>query len=225
MNHLYTQRIHSKLVEHGTQDQAIGMKKYMREKYDFFGVKATPRRKIVREVMKEYGPPPEKEFSKIIKELWGLPERECQYAALDILDRRKEFKDKDIQLLEYLITHKSWWDTVDWIASKHAGAYFQHYPQHIQNITGHWIQSNNFWLKRSAILFQLKYKQDTDEEILYHYINQCLGSEEFFINKAIGWALREYSKTNGPSVVQFVNQHNLSQLSRTEALKYLKAKK
>ncbi|MDV2581895.1 DNA alkylation repair protein [Alkalibacillus haloalkaliphilus] len=224
MNHPYTQRLYTRLVEHADKDQALTMKKYMRENYDFLGIKAAPRREVVREVIKEYGRPPEKEFSNIIKDLWDLPERECQYVALDLIDRKIGLNEEDIQLLEYLVLHKSWWDTVDWIATKHAGAYFQQYPQHIPGVTGRWIKSENIWLQRSTILFQLKYKQHTDEETLFHYITHFLDSDEFFINKAIGWALREYSKTNPSSVTQFVKHHKLSTLSRTEALKYLKAK-
>src|SRR5690554_1212022 len=178
MDHLYTQQVHCKLKQHANEDNAFQMKKYMREKFDFFGIKATPRRQLIRELIKEFGQPAEDEFTEIIKELWDLPERECQYAALDLIDRKKVFKERDIDLLQFLIVNKPWWDTVDWIASKHAGAFFQQYPLHLLEITGRWNQSDNLWLKRDSILFQLKYKDVTDEELLYSYIKQCLGSNE-----------------------------------------------
>src|SRR5699024_1198023 len=148
-----------------------------------------------------------------------------QSIALELLNQEtKRFKQKDIELLEYLVTNKSWWDTVDWVASKHIGHYFQLYPENKKVITNKWIGSDNIWLQRTALLFQLKYKTLTDEELLYNHINQCLESDEFFIKKAIGWALREYSKTNPKSVLMYVDRTTLSKLSKTEALKAIKKK-
>ncbi|WP_152655462.1 DNA alkylation repair protein [Oceanobacillus sp. CFH 90083] len=226
MNQEYTQAIHDLLIENEDTEDAVKMKKYMRNQFAFLGIRAPERKVLVKSLLEKHGNPPEEHFQEIMYELWKLPEREYQSIALDLMDRRiKRFKEEDIELLEHLIVNKSWWDTVDWIASKHAGHYFLQYPKNIKSITGRWIASKNIWLQRAAILFQLKYKKQTDEDLLYNYINRCLGSEEFFINKAIGWALREYSKTNPESVLEFVHQTPLARLSEMEAMKVMKKNK
>lgn len=185
----YTQLIHDLLTKYENKNEAIKMKRYMRDQFEFFGLRAPQRKELVRTLIKNYGLPPEDNFNNVIYELWKLPERDYQSIGLELLDRKvKRFNVEDIELIEYLIVNKSWWDTVDWIASKHVGSYFQQYPQRKKIITGQWIDSKNIWLQRSAILFQLKYKTLTDEELLYDYITQCLESDEFFIKKAIGWA-------------------------------------
>ncbi len=225
MNNEYTQLIHELLNKYRNNNEALKMKRYMRDQYDFFGIRAPQRKELVKSLIKKHGLPSEESFNNIIYELWKLPEREYQSIGLELLDRKiKRFQAEDIELLEYLIINKSWWDTVDWIASKHTGYYFQQYPENKKVITSKWIGSKNIWLQRTAILFQLKHKTLTDEELLYDYINQCLDSEEFFIKKAIGWALREYSKTNLQSVLDFVERTSLSKLSKKEALKAVKKK-
>ncbi|GAB2565015.1 DNA alkylation repair protein [Gracilibacillus alcaliphilus] len=225
MKNEYIQIIQGLLTPYENKQEAIKMKQYMRNQYDFLGIRAPQRKQLVRFLIKEHGLPSEESFKTIIYELWALPERDYQSIALELIDRKsKQFKEDDIELIEDLITNKSWWDTVDWIASKHAGNYFLQYPENKWVITERWIQSDNIWLQRSAIIFQLKYKTDTDEAHLYDYITQCLGSDEFFINKAIGWALREYSKINPQSVLDFVDRTPLPKFSRTEALKVIKQK-
>lgn len=226
MNYEYTQIIHDLLLKYADSNEAVKMKGYMRDQYEFYGLRAPQRKELVKVLIQKNSNPPEDQFKEIIHELWELPERDYQSIALELLDRKiKHFKEEDIELLEYLVINKSWWDTVDWIATKHVGQYFMQYPQNKKAVTGKWIDSGNIWLQRTAILFQLKYKIRTDEEQLYSYINQCLGSEEFFINKAIGWALREYSKTNPQSVLEFVDKTPVSRLSKTEALKAIKKNK
>jgi len=123
-----------------------------------------------------------------------------------------------------MITTKSWWDTVDFIAAKLVGDYFKKYPNQIGKYIQKWINSDNMWLQRTAILFQLKYKNQLDPKLLKYIIQSQLGSNEFFINKAIGWVLREYSKTNPTWVFNFVNtnEKGLSNLSKTEALRLMK---
>jgi 3-methyladenine DNA glycosylase AlkD len=121
-----------------------------------------------------------------------------------------------------MITNKSWWDTVDFIATKLVGTYLVLYPCERKNYVNKWINSGNIWLQRTAILFQLKYKEQTDFELLTYIIRQLNHTDEFFINKAIGWALREYSKTNPVKVKEFIDSVQLSNLSIKEGSKYLK---
>ncbi|MBS1655677.1 MAG: DNA alkylation repair protein, partial [Bacteroidetes bacterium] len=119
----------------------------------------------------------------------------------------------------YCITHKSWWDSVDQMASDCTGPFFLMYPELTKEVTGKWNRSNNIWLQRSSILFQKAYRVKTDTALLTKYILYCKGSDEFFVRKAIGWALREYSKTDPGWVVKFCKQNKLHPLSHREALK------
>jgi len=126
-----------------------------------------------------------------------------------------------LQLAEFMITHKSWWDTVDLVATKIAGTALSASPELIPAYADRWISSENIWLNRSALLFQLKFKKATGTNLLFSYILKCASMHEFFIRKAIGWALREYSKTTPDLVRTFVESQKLSPLSRKETLKIL----
>jgi 3-methyladenine DNA glycosylase AlkD len=128
------------------------------------------------------------------------------------------------ELIEQLIVTKSWWDTVDALAAIHAGALFSRYPELVKLYIPRWMKSGNMWLQRSAILFQLKYKKNTDETLLFDCMRQLSGSREFFIRKAIGWALREYGKTNPAAVMDFVARQPLSPLSYREATRRIMKK-
>ena len=138
-----------------------------------------------------------------------------------LYSNHKNFKVGDIKLIEYMIINKSWWDTIDFLSPKILGKYFKLYPDEIEKNTQKWILSNNIWLKRSAILFQLKYKETLNTDLLYRIIVPLSNSKEFFINKAIGWILREYGKTNKEWVINFVKKNKLSNLSNREALKHI----
>jgi 3-methyladenine DNA glycosylase AlkD len=122
-----------------------------------------------------------------------------------------------------MVTNKSWWDTVDFIAVKLIGNYFKVFPELKEDYINKWIASENIWLQRSALLFQLKYKKDLDPKLMAYTIKQLLGSKEFSVNKAIGWVLREYGRTNPNWVLDFVNTTStISNLSKKEALRLIK---
>ncbi len=202
---------------------ASGQKAYMRHQFAFYGVKTPVRRRIQRKLFKKDVLPPKQHLHKLVISLWKLPERENQYTAQELArNYLKNIEEDDILLYEHMITHKSWWDTVDFIAVNLVGAYFRSFPHKIHDITHAWMASGNIWLQRSTLLFQLKYKEDLNTAFLAKTINKLLGSQEFFINKAIGWVLREYSKTNRDWVVQFVSKTSLHTLSKREALRLLK---
>ncbi|WP_054955218.1 DNA alkylation repair protein [Paenibacillus dakarensis] len=208
-------------AEHSNEYLAQKMKAYMRNQFEFFGIQSPLRKELTKKFLDEHDFPTEDQVVEVITKLWSMNERELQNAALQIMDMRKrKFHLDDIKLIEQMIINKSWWDTVDHIASNHAGHYFSKYPEQ-RNIADEWIQSDNFWLQRTAILFQLKYKLDTDVDRLFHYIQLTADSNEFFIQKAIGWSLRQYSKYNPESVIRFVQSNTLSNLSRREALKII----
>ena len=130
-------------------------------------------------------------------------------------------QQQDIVFFEWMAKHNAWWDTIDFIAPKLMGEYFKQFPDERKKWINKWLVSDNFWLQRCAILFQLKYKQETDLGLLADIIQKLSSSEEFFIRKAIGWVLREYAKTDPVWVRAFVANHELSNLSRREAMKYL----
>ncbi len=197
------------------------MEGYMKNRFPFFGIHSPQRKEILKKHIQDCGYPAVSDIETVVRLLWDAPQRELQYSAQEILSRKIYLDDPErINLIEFLIVSKSWWDTVDYIASKIAGPWFKKHPEAIIPVTGRWISSNNLWLKRSAILFQLKYKADTDEELLYDYISRLINESDFFIRKAIGWALREYAKTNPLSVKIFVSNQKLSALSTREALKH-----
>ena len=157
-----------------------------------------------------------------IKRLWTRPQREYQHFGQELAFKYlKQFEPADLDLLEYMVTHKSWWDTVDYIAVKLIGGYFKIYPDQRNQQIQQWMESKNIWLQRSSLLFQLKYRNNLDTAFLSSVIKQLLGSNEFFINKAIGWVLREYSKTDQEWVRAFVKENTLAPLSKKEALRLI----
>ncbi|MBI9036241.1 MAG: DNA alkylation repair protein [Bacteroidales bacterium] len=222
----YVQEIVNSFEPYSNSENAIPMANYMKNISEFLGIKAPQRKEMKKQFIKRYGWPPEEILEESIRQLWELPYREYQYFAMEILDKFAKNAPKErIVLYEFLILNKSWWDTIDYIAPHLLGSYFKIYPEQIHSFTSKWINSENIWLQRSAILFQLKYKKDTHLELLYSIIERLMGSKEFFINKAIGWILREYSKINPNEIQTYVDTHpELSNLSKREALKVIERK-
>jgi 3-methyladenine DNA glycosylase AlkD len=195
---------------------------YMKHLFEFYGLKAPVRREIQRPFLLKNYLPPKQNLETLVKQLWRKPQREFQMVGQELVAKYKHtLEENDMGMLEYMITNKSWWDTVDFIASNLVGAYFLQYPHLRKAYVRKWLESNNMWLQRSALLFQLNYKNELDTKLLESAIEPLLGSKEFFINKAIGWILRQYSKTNPDWVVAYVKRTPLQPLSRREALRLL----
>jgi 3-methyladenine DNA glycosylase AlkD len=202
-------------------ENAFAMAKYMKNNFPFFGIKTEERRRILKEIWKENKQEVATNARVIALALYSKREREFHYCAIEILikDLKGNYKKEDIQLIEKLISDNSWWDSVDTIAKYILGEYLLEFPLETKNVIERFSKSKNMWLNRSAILFQLGYKQKTNADFLF---SECLNqahSKEFFIQKAIGWALREYAKTNPETVKNFVQNNNLKPLSTKEALK------
>ena len=197
------------------------MKKYMREQFEYLGIKSPEGAALLRKHLQEHGLPPLDKLDGVVRELWNLPQREFQYAALGLMSKLETKVDKDfITTIEYLIRTKSWWDTVDTLAGHAVGSHFKRFPKVKEKYLKKWRKSNDFWLRRTTLLFQLGYKKETDFDLLCEIIKENLGSDEFFINKAIGWSLRQYAHTNSAPVKKFVKAtKELHPLSRREALK------
>jgi 3-methyladenine DNA glycosylase AlkD len=220
----YFHQLKAGFNDHANAEKARAMKAYMRNQFEFFGIDSTTRKSIVGDVLKINGKPDLPVLLGLTGLLWSQPEREMQYAAMDINNYYlKKLNSVYLPIYEKLIGQKSWWDTVDWLAPRAMGTILQKYPDQIPALVEKWLNSGNIWYIRSAILFQLHYKKETDFGLLKSIILQTIGSKEFFINKASGWALREYSKVNAIDVVHFVKSTpELSNLTTTEALKWLK---
>lgn len=219
----YAKQLRELLLKNRNKINAEQMEKYMRNQFEFIGIKAPELKALFKQYVAEKGWPKREELNEVIQELWAYPERELQMTALIILTKLvKEFTKEDIQLLEKIILEKSWWDTVDHIAKHLVGNYFQLYPEMKRPTLEKWLESEQLWLVRSCILFQLGYKQGTDEILLVEMIERSKHIKDFFIEKAIGWALREYAKTNPQFVMEFVETHTLPKLSVREAIKNIR---
>lgn len=202
--------------------KAAGAKAYMKDISEFYGLTAPTRRQVLQEFLKSQGLPQREDLGRLIEYAWNQPQREWQYIAMEITGRlaRKGYPNL-LVLSEFMITHKSWWDTVDYISPNIAGTVLSKNPGMIQDVTGEWMKSGNKWLQRACLLFQLKYKEKTDSELLFRLCDELSGHPDFFIRKAIGWSLREYSKSNPVAVSEFVKMHTLSPLSRKEATRLI----
>ena len=202
--------------------KALQMEAYMKNHFPFEGVMTTERRLLFKDLATKFNLK-KSDFDEIlVLELWKQAPREYAYAALDYLTLFKNKLDKShLPLVEKLIVTKSWWDSVDVLAVHCVGSILKKHPGLIENKTEEWLNSENIWLNRTAILFQLTYKDQTDEALLYHCIERLKHKKEFFIQKAIGWALRNYSRTNATWVRETTDELQLNGLARREALRLM----
>ena len=215
------QSLETAFKEKSHPENAFAMAKYMRNHFSFFGIKTEDRRLIFKTICKENLLEISENPRAIALKLYAKPQRELHYCAIEILIKQLKgnYKKEDIQLIEKFIITNSWWDSVDTISKYILGEYLLEFPLETDNIIERFSNSENMWLNRSAILFQLGYKQKTNFDLLKSECEKHKKSNEFFIQKAIGWALREYAKTNPQAVKSFVANSNLKPLSTKEALK------
>ena len=226
MVHPYLSSLVAALEEKRDAARAVQSKAYLKGQYEFYGISAPVLRDVLRSHIRSTGLPAGKEeLEAVVREAWACKEREMQYCGVELFDRFLRKNDAVLlKLLEYMVITKSWWDTVDAVASWLIGTTFGRHPELIAPNTRRWMDSGNIWLQRTCLIFQLKYKGGTDQDLLFGYIRELAGNKTFWIRKAIGWALREYSKTNPQAVVDFVKNQELSGLSRREALRIIERK-
>ena len=214
-------KLYEEMIQHKNEEQARQMSKYMLNKFEYIGIKTPERRKIFKNFFKEYKNE-EKIDWEFVNKCWENRYREFQYVAADYL---KNMKDKltidDIPKLKQLILKKSWWDTIDNLDMTIGALALK--DSNVNKILLEWSIDENIWLRRIAIDHQLLRKEKTNTELLEKILKNNLGQAEFFINKAIGWALRDYSKTNPEWVKNFIekNKEKMAKLSIKEASKYL----
>jgi 3-methyladenine DNA glycosylase AlkD len=216
-------RVRTAYRRHRDPARAQGMKAYMRDQFAFLGIPTPERRALDRTILDSLPPPSQRELQAIARGCWELPEREFQYFATDHLQRHvRRCRSSLLPSVRRLIVTKSWWDTVDALAARVVGPLVAADAQLGAEMDA-WLESPNLWLARSAILHQLTFKDATDAERLFDYCLARAADTDFFLRKAIGWALREYSKTDASAVRRFVRSHEreLSPLSQREALKRL----
>jgi 3-methyladenine DNA glycosylase AlkD len=208
--------------------QASHMQAYMLNQFAFLGIRAGPRRQALRAVWRTRtkAQMTTRNCLALAKQLWKKPEREFQYAAVDILDwQHHHLNLAHLPQLLALVQHKSWWDSVDGLAGVIGDVVLQCLPDHpdAQIHMDECIQHPNMWVRRVAMLHQLGWKTQTDEERLFEYALSLADEKEFFIRKAIGWALRDHARTRPHGVRAFLKKHQqvLSGLTVREAGKHL----
>ncbi|XP_059165606.1 uncharacterized protein LOC131948107 [Physella acuta] len=215
--------------------KAVGMCKYMRNQFEYFGIPTPQRRDVYKNLWKDVRLLNSSELRTLACQTWFSPEREFQYFTAELLEREvlRIYSDDNqspentvLKALDFvktfLLHEKSWWDTVDTLAPKVVGQLYKQSPDVVGPVLDQWNVDRNRWLCRTSIIFQLGYKADTDAERLFRYCLKVGNEEEFFIQKGMGWALREYHKTDPEAVRNFVlkNKSKLSALSIREALKH-----
>lgn len=208
---------------HENKENSLAMAKYMKNHFAFYGIKTTERRLLFKEIWNANKDEIKKDVQNIATSLYTKKQRELHYCAIEIVIRecKENYKKSDIHFIEKLLTTNSWWDSVDTISKYILGQYLLEFPDAVEDTIEKFSNSDNLWLNRSAILFQLGFKEKTDFDLLKAICLQHENSTEFFIQKAIGWSLREYAKTNPHQVIDFVTHSNLKPLSKKEAVKNL----
>ena len=202
-------------------ERAISMSKYMKDQFSFYGIAAADRKNLYKDFLKT-----EKKQGTLdwafLDQCYADNHREFQYLVYDyLLAMKRQVCFEDISAVKCLVMAKSWWDTVDMLAQVVGNIALK--DSRVDEEMLAWSREENIWVQRIAILYQLRFKEKTNTPQLEQILLNCLGTNEFFINKAIGWALREYSKTNPDWVRDFLEkyQEQMANLSIREASKYL----
>lgn len=223
--------------QYKNEENAEKQAAYLRHQFEFIGLKTPERRLLAKDFLKEKKADKQIDW-ELVFEFWNLPEREFQYLALDYLHQMKKWLIfDDMEKIKKLTVSKSWWDTVDALdelvghllltGRKQATEDDSTAYEQVKTLVKEWAQAENFWVRRIAIDCQLSFKNQTDLELLsYNIEKNLLGSsfaDEFFITKAIGWALRDLAKTNSAWVIKFIEEHEnkMAKLSIREASKHL----
>ncbi|MGW1160010.1 DNA alkylation repair protein [Streptomyces sp. NPDC002513] len=204
-------------------ERAASMRAYMQDIAPFLGLTTPVRRALSRTVLAGTPRPDEADCTALALRCWALPEREYHYFAVDYLRRHvRQLSSGFLPVTRHLVSTVPWWDTVDALAAHVVGGLVAADPK-LRNAMDAWIEDDRLWIARSALLHQLRHKEATDTGRLFAYCVRRSGHPDFFIRKAIGWALREYAKTDPDAVREFVAREGarLSPLSVREALKNL----
>jgi 3-methyladenine DNA glycosylase AlkD len=197
---------------------------YMKHHFSFFGMETNIRRAVQKAWLEEVKQLTNREERwELIHMLWEKEEREFQYVAIDWINSwpKKWLHPEDADQFKWIISQKSWWDSVDSIASNVLGKWAKLHPEMARETFEEWRYETSFWLQRSCLIYQLKYKKDVDTVYLEDLIRQLLPNKEFFIQKAIGWSLRQLSKFEPQTVKAILDRNPMKGVALKEASKYL----
>lgn len=223
MPHPMVIQIIQELQQAADPKTAAEMQAYMKTTQPFYGVKAGPRRKNFKQIAKNFKGLTRNEYEQVIFELWHGQHREEMYQALEVAEHYKAYRDLESWLIyDRLVKSATHWDTLDWIAGKIVSPLVLKHRELEEKLV-EWSKDDNFWVRRASLLAHLHHKEQTNKELLANTILALAHEQEFFIRKAIGWILRDYSYANPEWVETFVKNHEaqLSGLSRREALKQI----
>jgi 3-methyladenine DNA glycosylase AlkD len=208
--------------QHADSRKAPAMEAYMKNNFRFLGIPKPERAVLSKTLYDFYGKPSKEILYELVPLLWEQPYREYHYLGMECLYfQRKHFQASDLSLFESLMRKQAWWDSIDFISPKLVASLCQTFPELLATTIERWSDDDDFWIRRAALLIQLKYKEHTQTERLFTCIRKLAHEKEFFIRKAIGWTLRELAKTDADLVRDFVENNSLSALSRKEALKHI----
>jgi 3-methyladenine DNA glycosylase AlkD len=216
--------VQSSLAEQADPEKADGMQAYMKTDMAYYGVQKPARTQILRRIKKEFAPTDRDEYEELVTALWELPHREEKYLAQAVAVSFRQFiVPESLPLYERFIDEGAWWDFVDESATHMIRELVLNYPKETWPVVDTWIDHENMWRRRAAIICQIGAKDRTDANRLFTFCEARAHEREFFIRKAIGWALREYAKTDAGAVAAFVNAHReeLSGLTYREATKHI----
>ncbi|MFB7503450.1 DNA alkylation repair protein [Streptomyces broussonetiae] len=214
-------RLTSAYATAGDPRRAVSMRAYMKDAAPFLGIPTPARRALSRTVLAGLPRPDEADCTAIALRCWALPEREYHYFAVDHLRRyAARCSSGFLPVTRYLLTTVPWWDTVDLLAAHVVGSLVAADPKLTADMDA-WITDGDLWLVRTALLHQLTWKERTDADRLFGYCLLQCGHPDFFVRKAIGWALREYAKTDPEAVRAFLAAEcgRFAPLTVREALK------
>ena len=217
--------LRSQLKRAADPGKASQMQKYMKSPMPYHGVPGPVLRQVFKEVFAGLSFSDADSWRNAVLYIWRNARfREERYAAIALCEWKKA---KAFQTLETLPTYEemivsgAWWDVVDVLASHCVGSLLRCYPKPVGREMLRWSRSDDMWKRRTSIICQLGFKENTDLKLMYACMEPSLGSKEFFLRKAIGWALRQYAWTSPDEVRRYVraHEHELSPLSKREALK------
>ncbi len=206
------------------QQKAREMAAYMKTEMPFYGIQKPDRIPVLKLIKRELPPGNQKEYLQAVKSLWSCPHREEKYLAIDYAVQFGDYLDiSTVPVFEGMVRDGAWWDFIDPIASNIIGRILMEDRSSMTSILYKWIEDEDFWIRRTAVLSQLKHKENTDSRMLFQFCDTLKSENEFFIRKAIGWALREYSYTEPALVMEYLNANKdeLSGLSYREGIKNL----
>ncbi len=224
-NNALIKALRKELAAVANPKKAPAMQAYMKSEMPYLGVSAVPLRKVCKEVFGGCQYKDSADWRKDVLEIWrGAKYREERHCAIELTAIRQctGFQRMDaLPMYEEMVVTGAWWDYVDSIAGHRLNQILRNEPAKMKRVMLVWSRCGNTWKRRSAILCQLKMKQETDLAFLYACIEPSISSPEFFLRKAIGWALRQYAWTDPDEVGRYVaeNENRLSGLSKREALK------